>query len=266
MAAAGWATLSRPPRVSLSLISPSHPPSILSPHFPQELLGQGDLAEALLRFSELRCAPMSLRQHIVAGALEAGLELAPSPKADLGKLMKIGRVLCLLVPARIVTREHLQAGVVAVMSNLAGLRLDFPAAEGCLANMCCAGLVAGTLKEAAFHSSGAGVPGHDAVAQRARGYIAAGYVAVEVARLLGKEVDGKGAGLLLPRGEEGGGGEGGAGAEGGGSAAAAAAAAQPAPSAGGSSAAQGGAGEEEEAGATTLLKKKKKKVVVEEDD
>ena len=76
------------------------------------------------------------------------------------------------------------AGVGAVMASLPDLLVDFPKAEAQLVDMCGQGLVRGTLKEGAFASTGMGIPGHDAAAQRDRGYVDVAYVAPAVAAKL----------------------------------------------------------------------------------
>ena len=80
------------------------------------------MGEALLRFSELRCEPLALREFVVVGALEAALEFAQ----DLSKQMRVGKALSLLVPARILSRALLVSGVALVMANIDSLRVDFP--------------------------------------------------------------------------------------------------------------------------------------------
>ena len=67
--------------------------------------------------------------------------------------------------------------------------------------MCGAGLLRGTLKEGAFLSTGPGLPSHDAQAQREKGYVVVGHIAVAVAVKMGGSVNAKEAGLLLQKEE-----------------------------------------------------------------
>ena len=90
-------------------------------HTQQELLDAGDYAYALQRFTEIRCVE-DLRRHVVVGILEAGLYLA----TDLSKHMRVGRILSLVVPAKIVSRSQLVTGVSGFMANLKTHLLDYP--------------------------------------------------------------------------------------------------------------------------------------------
>ncbi len=69
---------------------------------------------------------MDLRAHVATGIIDAGLELA----IDMGKQMKVGKLLSLIVPARIVTRAQLISAVSSIMVDYEHLRVDFPKVRG----------------------------------------------------------------------------------------------------------------------------------------
>ena len=147
------------------------------------------------RLTEIRCVPLSLRGRVVDGIFMAALEQT----TNLPERMLVGKLLSSLVPAGIVTRAQLIAGVTEVMSSFAELKTDFPKADVQLADLCGLGLVQGTLKEAAF--SPMGMPPHDAAACATFGYVPVGLIAAPVAERM-SGVDTKKAGLLLPQPEE----------------------------------------------------------------
>lgn len=69
---------------------------------------------------------MELRAHVATGIIDAGLDLA----TDMGKQMKVGKLLSLIVPARIVTRAQLISAVSSIMADYEILRVDFPKVSG----------------------------------------------------------------------------------------------------------------------------------------
>jgi hypothetical protein len=233
------------------------------------------MEEALRRFTEMRCVPMSLRERVVDGILLAALEQVPEVVANNAKFKSaltvyksVGKCMSYLVPAGVVTRAQLEKGITDVMLLFNDLKTDFPKADQQLADMCTFGLVEGTLKADAKDNSKpeAGLPTHDAQAWASAGYINIGRIAVPVAlKMYG--VDAKKAGTLLPKEDD-------ASEEPPAQAAAAASApvvaaeaATPAPPAAPVAAPViATADDDDDAPSTTLKKKKKKKAVVEEED
>lgn len=224
-------------------------------------MGRGRRGRCLLRAKRFPC-PLSPRPP------------TPTQSAtNLSDRLRVGKLLSLLVPARVLTLEQLRRGVGDLMSLYDDLVTDFPKADVALGDLCGNGLACGTLRPAAFASTGPGLPGHDAVAQAAKGYVPAALIHAKVAARIAGLADANTAGSQLAKpegfedGEGGGAGEGAAAAEVPPAAAAAAApvpVAAPAP-AGAPAAAP--ADDDDDDGAPKLVaKKKKKKLVLADDD
>jgi hypothetical protein len=139
---------------------------------------------------------------VVQGVVDAALEFTTDAdqRKEMSMRLAVGKLLSLLVPGRVVTREQLSAGIATVMVSLPDLVVDFPKAEAQLTDLCSNGLVKGTLKEAMFSSTGLGIPAHDAAAQRDKGYVDVGHIAPSVAAKL-PGVNAAKAGALLPKEE-----------------------------------------------------------------
>jgi hypothetical protein len=216
---------------------------------------------------------MSLRGAVVQGVVDAAFEHAQDPEgAFQTKAQLVGKLLGLLVPMRVVSREQLTSGIADVMAKLTDILVDFPKAESQMKEFCGYGLVKGTLKE---QVQGMGIPSHDAQAQRDRGYVDVGYVTPTVAQALkkvGHGVNDKLAGTLLSKNEPAASGGGGGGGDGGvpslAPTAAPAAVSVPiaAPPAPAPSPSPPAADDDDEAPTAEKKKKKKKKVVAADEE
>lgn len=82
--------------------------------------------EALRRLTDLRCNPMSLRERVVDGLLEAALEGNEEKAFSMSDRIYIGKLLAFLVPAGVVTREMLEKGVTDTMMYFDDLKIEYP--------------------------------------------------------------------------------------------------------------------------------------------